>query len=186
MSRTTRYHRHLQERLQVQLCPTHVTLTTATPIIVTHISVVVPHVITRATTRVIKLAITRKYACMLAASWQNQQNGMCVQRRLGSAWASAQSDQSLCCQHEERLGPELPIERTAKTLVRLGGYPGWSEPSLGAHSFCWFCHEAAHVKNEVYIFCENIMALFLSFNFSGCNRLLSANFKKPYIKSTCG
>ena len=28
--------------------------------------------------------------------WQNQQNGMRTQRRLRSAWASAQSDQSLC------------------------------------------------------------------------------------------
>ena len=35
-----------------------------------------------------------------------QQNGMCAQRRLRSAWAaSAQSDQSLHCRHEERLGP---------------------------------------------------------------------------------
>ena len=50
-----------------------------------------------------------------AASWQNQQNGMCAQRRLWSAWASAQSDQSLRCPHEENLGPELPTERTAKT-----------------------------------------------------------------------
>ena len=40
--------------------------------------------------------------------------------------------------------------RTAKTLIRLGGCPGWSESSLGAHSFCWFCHEAAHV---IYAFC---------------------------------
>ena len=30
-----------------------------------------------------------------AASWQNQQNGMCAQRKLRSAWASAHSDQSL-------------------------------------------------------------------------------------------
>ena len=29
-----------------------------------------------------------------AATWQNQQNDMCAQRRLRSAWASAQSDQS--------------------------------------------------------------------------------------------
>ena len=29
-----------------------------------------------------------------AASWQNHQNGICAQRRLRSAWASAQSDQS--------------------------------------------------------------------------------------------
>ena len=30
---------------------------------------------------------------------------LCAQRRLRSAWASAQSDQSLRCPHEERLGP---------------------------------------------------------------------------------
>ena len=51
-----------------------------------------------------------------AASWQNQQNGMCTKRRLRSAWPSAQ----------------LPIKRTAKTLIRLGKSPGWSESSLGA------------------------------------------------------
>ena len=32
-----------------------------------------------------------------AASWQNQQTGLIAQRRLRSARASAQSDQSLCC-----------------------------------------------------------------------------------------
>ena len=30
---------------------------------------------------------------------------VCAQRRLRSAWASAQSDQSLCCPHEESLDP---------------------------------------------------------------------------------
>ena len=40
---------------------------------------------------------------------------MCAQRRLRSAWASAQTDQRLRCPHEESLGPLLPIERTAKT-----------------------------------------------------------------------
>ena len=39
-----------------------------------------------------------------AASWQNQQNGMCAQRRIRSAWASAQSDQSLRCPHKESFG----------------------------------------------------------------------------------
>ena len=43
------------------------------------------------------------------------------QRRLSSAWASAQSDQSLRCPHEESLSPLLPIERTANTLTRLVG-----------------------------------------------------------------
>ena len=40
-----------------------------------------------------------------AASWQNQQNGMCAQRRLRSAWASTHSDHSLRCPHEESLDP---------------------------------------------------------------------------------
>ena len=38
--------------------------------------------------------------------------------------------------------------RTAKTLIRLGGCPGWSESSLGAQPFCWFCHVAAHIHSD--------------------------------------
>ena len=40
-----------------------------------------------------------------AAASQNQQNDLCIQQWLRSAWASAQSDQSLLCPHEETLGP---------------------------------------------------------------------------------
>ena len=46
---------------------------------------------------------------------------------------SDQPDQSLHCPHEEALGPWPTIESTAKTLIRLSGYPGWSESSLGMH-----------------------------------------------------
>ena len=56
---------------------------------------------------------------------------MWAQRRLRSAWTSAQSDQRQRCQPEAKLGPKLPTERTAKTLIRLGGCPGWSKSSLG-------------------------------------------------------
>ena len=31
---------------------------------------------------------------------------------------------SLRCPHEQTLGPQLPIERTMKTLIRLAGCPG--------------------------------------------------------------
>ena len=41
---------------------------------------------------------------------------------------------SLHCLHEEAVGPWLPIERLAKTLIRLGGCPGWSESLLGAYA----------------------------------------------------
>ena len=74
-------------------------------------------------------------------------------KTLRSAWASAQSDQSLHCPDEESFGPELPIERTEKTLIRLGGCPGWSESSLGAQPFCWFCHEAA----QMFVFVSHLM-----------------------------
>ena len=40
-----------------------------------------------------------------AASWLNQQNGMCTQQRLRSVRASTQSDQSLRCPRAESLGP---------------------------------------------------------------------------------
>ena len=46
----------------------------------------------QAYSQAIKLWLSR---AIWATSWQNQQNGMCAQRRLRSAWASAQSDQSL-------------------------------------------------------------------------------------------
>ena len=38
------------------------------------------------------------------------------------------------------------MKRTAKTLIRLGGCPGWSESSLGAQPHCWFCHVAAQLQ----------------------------------------
>ena len=38
--------------------------------------------------------------------------------------------------------------RIPKTLIRLGGCPGWSESSLGAQSHCWLFHEAAQVINS--------------------------------------
>ena len=62
-----------------------------------------------------------------ATAWQTQQNDQCAQRRLRSAWAPAQSAQSQRCTPEANLGPKLPNGRTAKTLIRLGGCPGWSE-----------------------------------------------------------
>ena len=97
----------------------------------------------------IAVKVKKNWDLIWAASWQNQQNGMCVQQRLRSACASAQSDQSFCYPPEETLGPKLPIECSAKTLIRLGGCPGWSKSSLCAQfillflsccgsNYCWY------------------------------------------------
>ena len=59
----------------------------------------------------------------------------CALRRLRSAWASAQSDQSLRCPHAWRNIGRLRSDRpdAVNTLIRQAGCPGWSESSLGAH-----------------------------------------------------
>ena len=54
-------------------------------------------------------------------------------------------DQSLRWPPEEALSPWLPTERTSKTQVRLGGYTGCSEPSLGAQVILLVSHVAAHM-----------------------------------------
>ena len=69
-----------------------------------------------------------------AASWPKQQNGMCAKRRPRTAWASSQSDQSLRCALSGYLRTWAFFMQTAKTLIRLGRCPGWSESSLGAHA----------------------------------------------------
>ena len=60
---------------------------------------------------------------------------VCAQRRLRSAWAFAQSDQSRRCALNEWLRTQAFFMRIAKTLIRLGRCPGWSESSLGAQPF---------------------------------------------------
>ena len=51
---------------------------------------------------------------------------------------------SLRCALNGYLRTHAFFMRAAKTLIRLGGFPGWSESSLGVQSLCWFCHVAAH------------------------------------------
>ena len=51
-------------------------------------------------------------------------------------------------------------------LIRLGGWPGWSESSLGAHSFCWFCHVVAQFWfakwNNVWSWDDSTMVVYVS------------------------
>ena len=59
--------------------------------------------------------------------------GKSAQWRLKSAYASAQSDQNLCCTHEETWHLCLSKMRLVKILIRLRECAVWSESSLGAH-----------------------------------------------------
>ena len=74
--------------------------------------------------------------------WENVHSYMCAQRRLRSACASAQSDQSLRRQHEDSLHPWLSKAHPVKILNTLRKCAGWSESSLGAHVqsyIFWHC-----------------------------------------------
>ena len=57
-----------------------------------------------------------------------------------------QSDQNLCCPHEETFGLKLPL----RAQRGLGSDWAKAQADLSlrwAHrSFCWFCHAAAHVS----------------------------------------
>ena len=61
-----------------------------------------------------------------------------AQRKLRSAWASAQYDQSSLCEHSVQLRIQAFFLRTVKTLIRLGGCPGCSESALGAQVIFMF------------------------------------------------
>ena len=56
--------------------------------------------------RCIAFRFSNALSCQyLSNDMTKQTKSVCAQRRLRSVWASAQSDQSLRCPHEETLGP---------------------------------------------------------------------------------
>ena len=87
-----------------------------------------------------------------AVSWQNEQNSLCSQRRLRSAWASAQSDQSWLSAWW-KLGPLATHWAHSKDWSDWASDWADADPSLRwAHSsFYWFCHVAAHFSNIMMI-----------------------------------
>ena len=93
-----------------------------------------------------KYNVQQNIISLWATTWQNQQN---------ECAPTEDSDQpghppslirvfAVCMKKPWILSYPLSAQRR---MIRLGGFPGWSEASLGAHSFCWFCHVAAHIIN---------------------------------------
>ena len=67
---------------------------------------------------------------------------VCAQWRLRSAWASAQSDQSLRCVFNGQLRTQVSSCWQRRLTGRM---PRLIWVFAGAHSVCWFCHVAAHI-----------------------------------------
>ena len=91
----------------------------------------------------VRLAMIKKVH-IWAATWQNQQSD-CVPSEDSDQPVHPPSLISLRCALNEYLRTQAFFMRTAKTLIRQGRCPGWSESSLGAHTICWFCHVADHI-----------------------------------------
>ena len=86
-----------------------------------------------------------------ATVWQNQQNDLCTQRRLGSAWTYIQSDQRLRCLHIKALCSWLPIDCTTKDWSDWAGAQANDLSLRWVHMpFCWFCHAVAHLPYHNY------------------------------------
>ena len=62
---------------------------------------------------------------------------LCVQRRLRSAWASAQSDQSLRCPHEESLGPQLPLSALRRVDAQADLSLHWAHTHFVGFVISW-------------------------------------------------
>ena len=78
----------------------------------------------------VKCANIRVYTCL---NVKNIPFDMRAHWRLISACASAQSDPSLLCPHEDTLYSWLSKMRPVKLLIRLCECTGWYESSLGAY-----------------------------------------------------
>ena len=80
----------------------------------------------------------------------NPTKWLCAHRRLGSAWASAKSDQSSLCAQWVAKDPSF-LHVDSEDSDQICGCPGWSESSLGAQIICWFYHNAAHIITSLLL-----------------------------------
>ena len=91
---------------------------------------------------------------------QNQQNGLCIQRWLWSAWACAQSDQSTpgaLCVAKDQMFSSCRQQRLWSDLAdALWSDLADAQADLSLHwahrSFCWFCPAAAHLQDLCHVF----------------------------------
>ena len=86
-----------------------------------------------------------------AATWQNQQKG-CVRNEDSDQPGHPPSLIRVFAVRMKKAWVLSYLLSAQRRLMRLGGCQGWSESSLGAHSFCWFCRVVAHFVLLFYRF----------------------------------
>ena len=93
--------------------------------------------------------IHRSHLVLWATSWQNEQSGMCTQRRLGSAWAEPGHPPSLIRVFAVRMKKAWVLSYPLSAQQRLWSDWADAQADLSLHwahmPLCWFCHEAAFI-----------------------------------------
>ena len=79
-----------------------------------------------------------------AATWQNQQNECAPSEYWDRPGHLPSLIRVLAVRMKKPWVLSYPMS-AQRRMIRLGGCPDWSEYSLDAHSFCWFCHVVAHI-----------------------------------------
>ena len=131
-------------------------------IVWTHYSMVEPHssnfgVIT---TNILGVRIFRKFTLHVTSSssasfsiaiigvwattWQNQQNERAPSEDSDQPGHTPSLNRVFALRMKKAWVLGYPMSAQRRLWSDWGWCPGWSESSLGTHSFCWFCQVAAH------------------------------------------
>ena len=79
-----------------------------------------------------------------ATSWQNQQNECAPSEDSDQPGHLPSLIRVFAVRMKKAWVLSYPLS-AQRRLIRLGGYPCWSEFSLGAQPLCWFCHIVAQI-----------------------------------------
>ena len=82
-----------------------------------------------------------------ATSWQNQRNDSATSEDSDQPGHPSSLIRVFAVHMKKAWVLSYPLSAQRRLIIRLGGCPGWSEPSLGTHSCCWFCHVSAHISD---------------------------------------
>ena len=83
--------------------------------------------------------------CIWAATWQNQQNGCTPSEDSDQPGHPSSLIKSFADRMKKAWVHSYPLSAQRRLWSDWDRCPGWSESSLGAHSFRWFCRVAANL-----------------------------------------
>ena len=98
-----------------------------------------------------------------AATWQNQQNACAPSISLDQPGHPPSPIRIFAVAVKNAWALSYLLSAQQR-LIRLSGYPGWSESWLGTHSFCWFCHVVAHILYKILPFSLRLNGINISYD----------------------